>query len=288
MTVLVTGGTGKTGSRLSALLSRAGYTVLAASRSGKSSSGVHGVKFDWLDASTHSNSFVEAEKLGSPIDRVYLVAPMVMDMIGCMQPVIDLAIKKGVKRFVLLSALSVQIGAPAMGKVHEYLAYKEPKVDYAVLRPTWFFEDFGIQWLNTIRDDNEIPSTAGKGKAAFIASDDIAEAALKAITVEPSPNTEWIVIGPEFLTFDDVAKTLSDTLGRKIARTDHTQEEHTAFYTKLGLAEEYAATLSLREELIASGVEEASARAMKPEQVYVGKRYIKDWIEENKAQWLKN
>ncbi|KAF8651585.1 hypothetical protein AX16_004701 [Volvariella volvacea WC 439] len=290
MTILVTGGTGNTGSRLSKLLHQAGHDVLVASRSGNSSSpGIHGVKFDWFDPSTHLNPFTETAKLGiSPVDRIYMVAPMAMNMLECMQPVIDLAIEKGVKRFVLLSSLSIQSGGPAMGQVHEYLARKELKLEWAVLRPTWFFENFRLRWLHTIRDDNSIPSTAGDGRAAFIAADDIAEAAVKALTVEPSPNTEWVITGPEFLTFDEVAKILSDALGRKVTHVRHTHEEHVAFYLALGLPNDYAETLSGLEELIAIGLEESTAKAMPSEQVYIGKRKIRDWINENKAVWQKN
>jgi hypothetical protein len=57
--------------------------------------------------------------------------------LSTVKPFIDLAISKGVKRFVLLTASQAEIGSPVlMGKVHEYLL--NIKVDYTVLRPTWF------------------------------------------------------------------------------------------------------------------------------------------------------
>ncbi|KAF8658377.1 hypothetical protein AX16_002007, partial [Volvariella volvacea WC 439] len=109
MTILVTGGTGKTGSRLATLLQQAGFDVLVASRSGKPlSSNIPGLGI-------------------SPIDRIYLVPPVAMDMLRWMQPFIELAIERGIKKFVLLGALSIHIGDPMIGKVHEYLAQKEPK-----------------------------------------------------------------------------------------------------------------------------------------------------------------
>ena len=132
MTILVTGGTGKTGLVLSRLLEEANQSFLIASRSGTAPSPYKAVKFDWFDNETFENPF----KADSNIDRIYLVVPYVFDQLTVVKPFIDLAISKGVKRFVLLSASQSEIGSPTMGKVHEYLL--DTKVDYAVLRPTWF------------------------------------------------------------------------------------------------------------------------------------------------------
>lgn len=54
-----------------------------------------------------------------------------------MKPFIDLAIDKGVKRFVFISAGIIDVGGPSVGKVHEYLV--NSGVDYCVVRPSWFF-----------------------------------------------------------------------------------------------------------------------------------------------------
>ena len=135
MTVLVTGGTGKTGLILSRLLKEANQSVLICSRSGTAPNPYKAVKFDWFDDKTFENPF----KMDSNIDRVYLVVPSVIGQLCSVKPFIDLAISKGVKRFVLLTASQVEIRSPVltlMGLVHEYLL--DIKVDYTVLRPTWF------------------------------------------------------------------------------------------------------------------------------------------------------
>lgn len=128
MTILLTGGNGKTGSRLAALLKKEGLPVLVASRSGSAPDGVKSCQFDWLDESTYDNPFEAA----SDISAMYLVAPRAMDMLTPMEPFIDSAVKKGVKRFVLLSASSIKCGDAAHGKVHEYI--KSLNVEYGVIR----------------------------------------------------------------------------------------------------------------------------------------------------------
>ena len=128
MTILLTGGNGKTSSRLATLLNQEGYPVLVASRSGSKADGINGCHFDWLDKSTYGNPFEAA----SDISALYIVAPRTLDMLTPTKGFIDYALKKGVKRFVLLSASSIECGDPAHGKIHEYI--KSLNVEYGVIR----------------------------------------------------------------------------------------------------------------------------------------------------------
>lgn len=130
-TILLLGGTGHVAGRLAPLLQRHGYSVIQASRSGRSASGCTGRKFDWLNHDTFSELFENVT-----VGAVFLVAPPILDMLPPMKIFIALAREKGVRRFVLLSASSLEAGGPAMGQVHQYLL--DLKVDYAVLRPSWF------------------------------------------------------------------------------------------------------------------------------------------------------
>ena len=128
MTILLTGGIGKTSSRLATLLEQEGFPVLVASRSGSVADGIKGCRFDWLDESTYANPFEAA----SDISALYIVAPRSLDVLASTKGFIDYALKKGVKRFVLLSASSIECGDPVHGKVHEYI--KSLNVEYGVLR----------------------------------------------------------------------------------------------------------------------------------------------------------
>ncbi len=139
MTVLITGGKGKTASRLARLLKDGNKPFLVASRSGGNpTDGFPSCRFDWLDATTYAIPWSKVEEITS----VYLVPPLVLDMVPPMKAFIDYCREKGVKRFVLLSASVVEPGGPAAGKVHEYLA--RIGVDYCVLRPTWFMGESDI------------------------------------------------------------------------------------------------------------------------------------------------
>lgn len=194
MTILLLGGTGRTSTRIANLLDGAKITYILASRSSKD------CKFDWLDEATYINPFSKAPD----ITAVYLIAPGVTDILTPMKKFIDLAGTKGVKRFVLLSASIIDKGGPAHGQVHEYLAGLG--VDYAVLRPTWFMENFSeLQHLGAIREESKIYSATEDGKIPWISVQDIAAVAYRALVDQPSLNADPIILGPELLSYDDVS-----------------------------------------------------------------------------------
>lgn len=133
MTILLTGGTGKTSTEVARLLKDANIAVLLASRSNSAPPPYKTCQFDWLDSTTYWNPFLEA----FDITAVYLVAPPgILDILPVMKPFIDFARSKGIQRFVLLSSSGFEADGPFLGKVHGYLI--SLKVEYAVLQPTWF------------------------------------------------------------------------------------------------------------------------------------------------------
>ena len=58
--------------------------------------------------------------------------------------------------------------------------------------------------LPGILESNSIISATGNGKLGMIAAADIAENAYRALTVEPSYNTDILLVGPELLSYDEV------------------------------------------------------------------------------------
>jgi festuclavine dehydrogenase len=146
MTILLTGGTGDTGSHIARILHSRDIPFLVASRRGQSgvSQPYTGVQFDWDDATTFHYPFETDLAKESPITAVYLVCQIGnTSMLEKLRPFIDLAFKeKGVKRFVLLSASQIAKGGPYYGEVHTY--FDEIGVEYAVLRPSWFFSEFPL------------------------------------------------------------------------------------------------------------------------------------------------
>lgn len=246
--VLVIGGTGKTGARLTRRLVEAGYAPRVASRTGKPASGAPGVVFDWFEEDTHAMAL-------QGVERVYLVAPVGSnDPLPVMEPFIERALSRGVGRFVLLSSSLLEDGGPAMGQVHRFLRARAP--EWAALRPSWFMHNFiNPPHIDTIREEGAIYSATDDGLVPFISADDIAEVGFRALT-DPEPANDGLVInGPDLLTYDDVAARISRASGRLVRHVRTTAAELAARFEAFGLAPDYAAMLAGLDRAIAGGAD---------------------------------
>lgn len=135
MATLITGGGSQIGIHLAKLLKEAGREAVFASRSGKRiPEGFQSVELDWIKEATFHNPF----KLG-PFEAVYIIGPPdTLDAAQAVIPFLDLAVEKGIKRFVNLSATVADDDHDegGLGRISRYL--KDRGLDRVILRPTWF------------------------------------------------------------------------------------------------------------------------------------------------------
>lgn len=138
MAILLAGGTGKTSTRLAQLLQQVIIPFLIASRNATTTPNLPAVKFDWLNPRTFSAPFEHKFRGGEKISAIYLIQPQVTDPSEPMNAFIDVAVKHGVRRFVMLAGSGCELGGSArgVGKVWQYLV--DQKLEYCVLRATWF------------------------------------------------------------------------------------------------------------------------------------------------------
>lgn len=244
--VLVIGGKGKTGRHVAAKLAARGIKYKITTRS---PSAANEVAFDWLQPQHTGSSF-------AGVGAVYIVAPTNSSDHGAIvPPVLKLAIEAGVQRFVLLSASSLEADGPMMGKIHAWLIENAP--EWAVLRPTWFMQNFSEQQhLPTIRQERAIYSATDSGRVGFIDAHDIAEVAVAALTAKIPWNNDFILTGPESISYSDVASTLSDALKRDVSHANLTVKQLAERYQKQGMDTAYSQILADMDEAIAGGSED--------------------------------
>lgn len=245
--ILVTGGTGTTGRRISARLAARGFHHRAATRSPKAA---NHIRFDWADETTYTASLEQ-------VQSVYLVAPSgVAEPLPVMIPFMERAMGAGVRRFVLLSASSLDAGGPMMGAVHAWLRDHAP--EWVVLRPTWFMQNFSEgQLLAPIRDEGAIHTATADGRIGFIDADDIAAVAVEALTQPAFAPGDMILTGPAALSYDDVAMTLSGVLDHPVKHHHLGVAELAAWHrAHSGLPQAYAQTLAAMDANIAAGSED--------------------------------
>lgn len=61
------------------------------------------------------------------------------------------------------------------------------------------------QFWHPTQEENRVVTATGDGKLPFVAAEDIAAVAARALTDEKPHNTEHIVLGPELLRYQDVS-----------------------------------------------------------------------------------
>lgn len=248
-TVLVLGGTGKTGRPLVRLLADTGVPVRAASRHpGSSGGGIEGVEFDWARPETH-----EAALEG--VEGVYLVAPaLVVDHSGQVKPFVERAVGGGVRRIVQLSALGVE-ASEEIGLRKVERAVMGGGAEWTILRPNWFMQNFSESFLlPPILDRGRVEAPAGEGAVSFIDTRDIAAVAAAALTEDGRhAGAEYALTGGRALTFDEAARTMGAAAGRKLGYVEVEPESVRRQMVASGIPEDYAGMLLALFEGIRAG-----------------------------------
>ncbi|MFD7339199.1 NAD(P)H-binding protein [Streptomyces violascens] len=249
---LVIGATGTTGSRVTAGLAAQEIPVRAGSRKATPVDGAQAVRFDWNEDATWDDAL-------DGVGRVYLVPPIgSSDPAAVMLPFLRKARAGGVHRAILLSSSAIPAGGPAVGQVHEELPglFEE----WAVLRPSWFMQNFtgDTPHARSIRDEGAIRTASGNGRVGFIDAADIATVAVHALTDEQAPNTELVLTGPQALSYDDVAATITEVTGCPVAHQHLTFEElRDRWAAEIPL--EFATMLAGMDRAIAGGAEDRTS-----------------------------
>ncbi|KAF6820838.1 ergot alkaloid biosynthetic protein a [Colletotrichum musicola] len=263
-TVLIIGGTGKVGRQLTRLLAATNIPTFQSSRSGAATTepgaaNVKPIAFDWNDESTWEAA------LSSCATSIFLVGPPVLDMLPPMQSFIDRARKGSAKRFILLSGSpwGADINGPSTGRVHAYLKQlgDQGEIEWAALRPTWFQQNL-FEYENhrlSIVNESTIYSATGTGKIPWITTEDVAACALQLLTQPDAPNDEYLLFGPELLSYDDkkqIADILTDVTGRKIVHKNLSAKELADRFENAGMPRSYAEMMGAMDTDIKNGSED--------------------------------
>lgn len=242
--VLVIGSTGTTGARVAAGLAERGVAAKLATRTPRVSGQI---RFEWLDPGTHRPAL-------RGVDAVYLIAPVgVADPVGVVEPLLHEAVGSGVRRIVLLSSSAVTDDTPGLGALPRLVRSVSP--EWTVLRPSWFMDNFtGDHPVAHGVRAGEIVTATGSGRVGFVAAEDIAEVAVRALTDERPHDTDHLITGPQALSYADAAAIITDVTGRPVV---HRPVGAPELLERLSaLPREYAAILAALDVAIAAGAED--------------------------------
>jgi uncharacterized protein YbjT (DUF2867 family) len=240
-TILVLGGTGKTGSRVAAKLTKLGLSVRTAARNGVD------VRFDWDDPTTHGAALAD-------VDRVYLVAPVLRtDFADQVSSFLDLAEAAGVRHVTYLSAFGVDHAPPQVAhRAVELDLMGRSALTHSILRPAWFMQNFSETFLKPV--DGVITVPTGDGSEAFVDAEDIAAVAAATLaSPDAHAGAEYAPTGPEALTVSDAADVIADVTGQPAKHNDIDRDAWIDGTVAAGVPAAYGDVLRMLTETIASG-----------------------------------
>ena len=226
-TILIVGGTGKTGRRLATCLDALGHNVRIGSRSAE-------LPFVWEDETSWGPAL-------EGVDGLYIAHHDVTDpdaggQIGRLS---QLALTRGVRRQVLLS-----------GRVNEdFYTFVEGGMraggaDWTILRPAWFMQNFSEMFFFDAVLEGVITLPVGDATEPFIDVEDIAEVATRAFFDDRHIGQTYELTGPRLIGFAEAADELTKAIGRKIVFNPITQDSFRESIRSSGLPEHYAETYS--------------------------------------------
>ncbi|MCF7914835.1 MAG: NmrA family NAD(P)-binding protein [Spirochaetaceae bacterium] len=167
-------------------------------------------RFDFDDAGTY-----EAALEG--IEAVVLVRPPAITKVKSkIFPFIDMCRHKNIQHILFLSLQGVESRPYTPHyKIEHYI--EKSGIPYTFLRPSFFMENLITAHREEIRYESRLLVPAGEGKTNFIAVDDIARAAARCIGNAQHYRIAYELTGEENYSYYDVARILSEELGRTIS-----------------------------------------------------------------------
>ena len=235
MSILVLTATGKVGSQIVEQLHKAGVDFAAGTRDTEKAKeelpdGVETVRFDYADEYTFDAALDGTES-------VFLNTTYGPDAYNQTKAFVERCRESSVKKIVLMSAMGVE---HIEGPMRDYeLSVINSGLDYVILRPTWFFQNFNTMFLATIIHMGGIYLPFEDAKVSYVDTRDIAACAVKGLTTDELNGKELTVTGPEGLTLYQVANTIGEAALKPVNYVPITDEQmREAMVQQAGITDE--------------------------------------------------
>ncbi|MEU6090890.1 NAD(P)H-binding protein [Streptomyces sp. NPDC047085] len=264
-TILVLGGTGKTGSRIARRLEVAGLPVRTASRTGGDA------RFDLDDPATWTPAL-------RGVTAAYLVEPSLSastDHQARIPRLVTEAVTAGVRRLVLISAPRAGEDGHPLHAAEQ--AVRGSGVDWTILRPQWFAQNFSEGPWRTGILAGTLALPTGEGRTPFVDAEDIAEVAVAALTEDRHGGQVYDLTGPRPISFGEAAGLIARATGRTIRHVDVDPEVFVERQVAVGASPDVARFLTRllvaigngSEAAISDGVERALGRPPRTFETFV-------------------
>lgn len=226
---LVLGATGKTGSRVAALLTARGEPVRTGSRTADP-------PFDWNDRGTW-------EPVLDGVSAVYVAFAPDLAVPGAVETVeafTKTASAAGVRRLVLLSGR----GEPE-AQAAEQRVLTVDGLDATVVRASWFAQNFSESFLLDAVQSGVVALPVDPAvREPFIDADDIAAVAVAALTEPGHAGRIHEVTGPRAMTLGEAVAEVAASSGRELTFAPVSVADYTSALVAAGLDDELVTFLA--------------------------------------------
>jgi uncharacterized protein YbjT (DUF2867 family) len=210
--ILVTGATGTVGSEVVRQLVAVGQRPRVFVRDPARAHRRFGEQAEYVAGDLDRPETLEAGLAG--VDRVFLITTQSTRQVDWEGHVIGAAARAGVGHVVKVSVFRADENSPLQiarqhGEAEQ--ALERSGLASTIVRPVFFMQNL----LGMVRNC-AIYTAAGDGRVAMVDARDVAAVAVAALTSRGHEGSIYTLTGPEALSFDDVAETLSGQTGGQI------------------------------------------------------------------------
>jgi uncharacterized protein YbjT (DUF2867 family) len=235
--MLVTGATGNVGSHLVRQLRDRGIPVRAFVRDAR--------RAPTPDVEIAVGDFgdrASVERALDGVERAFLACGNVPGQVDFETGFIDAAQAAGVRRLVKLSAASAAVDSPLLfprwqGEIERHLAASG--VPSVLIRPSSLMTNL-LMSADAIRHTGRLFAPAGGARITMIHPRDVAAVAAVALAEDGHEGRTYEPTGPAAITYDDIARDLSDATGHTIEFVDVSDEAARQGMLESGLPPEIA------------------------------------------------
>jgi uncharacterized protein YbjT (DUF2867 family) len=227
MTILITGGTGKTGSRVAHHLTELGQPFRAVSRHSEP-------RFDWYDDSTWEGALTGCTSAYVTF-QPDIGLPGADGILGAFS---RRAVALGCTRLVLLSGRGEDNARRAES------AFIAAGADWTILRSAFFFQNFTEAfWADEIAGGSLTIVDNSVGEP-FVDADDLADVAVATLLDPVHVGRIHELTGPRLMTFPDVAREIGSAYGRTVTCRQLPVQDYVTELVSAGLPQEDATGLA--------------------------------------------
>ena len=222
--ILVTGATGMFGGGVTRQLAERGIRVRAMTSNPARAEKLKRPGVDPVVADMDRPETLGAAVAG--IDTVFMVSPM-DDRVRLREGnVLEAAQRAGVRRIVKLYGAVQHHGDP-LGRLHDASveAIRQSGLEWALLSPTSVLETSLFSMIPWIEEVGGVVASAGEGKVAHVAADDVARAGAVVVAERHENGRNYVITGPELLSLSELCEILSRVTGRSIPYIDVPDDE---------------------------------------------------------------